>query len=147
MLSFQGPKGQKAALLSCLPSAGIREGTVWELREQKEGKATKQTVPQAWLLVMSELRAQRRDHFSSVILPCASEIKGRLGRDSCRLPRSPPVRLPLCSSPPRLLPLPLSCSAFCAFPLSLSITFFFFKANKKTNEGLQDAVIEFIECV
>lgn len=45
-----------------------------EFKEQKERKAMEQTVPQAWLLVISDLSAQRRDCSPSVILPRASEI-------------------------------------------------------------------------
>lgn len=126
MLSLRGPFpmfGRKDRMQPCLPASprqALGRRNVWELREPDEGRATKQTEPQAWLLVMSELRAQRRDCFPSVILPHESETRGTLGLDYCRLPRSPPVHLPFCSSPPRLLPLTLI--YYLAPPLSITFS-------------------------
>lgn len=81
-----------------------------EFKEQKERKAMEQTVPQAWLLVISDLSAQRRDCSPSVILPRASEIIVMWGSGFCRIPGAQVVRLLSLLSPTLALP---SCRRLC----------------------------------
>lgn len=75
-----------------------------EFKEQKERKAMEQTVPQAWLLLISDLSAQRRDCSPSVILPRASEIIIMRESVFCRIPRSPSSEVAVSAH------LPYSCS-------------------------------------
>lgn len=82
-----------------------------EFKEQKERKAMEQTVPQAWLLLISDLSAQRRGCSPSVLLPRASEIIVMGGRVSAGFPGAQVVRLlSLLISPTLALP---SCRRLC----------------------------------
>lgn len=96
MLPLQGsllqvwPNGQDLArLLAGSPKQVLGRGSMPEFKEQKERKAMEQTVPQVWLLVISDLSAQRRDCSPLVILPCAPEIIVMWGSSFYRIPRNP----------------------------------------------------------
>lgn len=111
MLPLQGsllqvwPNGQDLAHLpASSPKQVLGRGSMPEFKEQKERKAMEQTVPQAWLLLISDLSAQRRDCSPSVILPRASEIIVMWGSGFCRLPRSPSSEVAVSAH------LPYSCS-------------------------------------